>query len=416
MFLLSDEQTTPAEDVAPSKEFYRRQVLDKMRKEKSTISKSFQIPIFVDIEKANELLAQTDEFKKAQNIKINFDRPQKGIFVEALKANKTLFLSGDRKSITLLDKVDNSALNVENQEIDEKSISDIFRSKNHKIEVPLSDKIELDFVIIGSIAVGKDGRRIGNENGFNDLELGILTHIGAITDKTLIVTTVHDDQIVDDLRSDIFEKFDYPVDIIVTNTQVLRIEKRLQRPEGIYWELLNERRVNASPTLQHLKTEEVNAGKVITLKPVSDDEEKERRLRPKRRQGFGTRRRIYKKKFNKPRKSTFGSVKDNEEDVEEKEAPITKHSLRRDVWMHIKENTLAEKQIYRKIPIFTDYEKAIESLTTLDVFKNSGKFNFIWSWVRFTFLELNARFHPFLISISFFLQISFIFQKFQEKN
>lgn len=351
-----------------------------MRKEKSTISKSYQIPIFVDIDKANELLAQTDEFKNAQNIKLNFDRPQKGIFVEALKANKTLFLSGDRKSVAFLDKVDNNTLKTETQEIDEKSINDMFRSKNHKAEVPLSDKIELDLVIIGSIAVGKDGRRIGNENGFNDLELGILTHIGAITDKTLIVTTVHDDQIVDDIRSDIFEKFDYPVDVIVTPTQVIKIEKRLHRPEGIYWELLKERRVNASPTLQHLKTEETNAGKIITFKPVSEDEEKQRSLRSKRRPRFGTRPRMpnYRKRINKPRRntSTVGSVKSNdnegEEEGVEKITPVTKHSLRREVWMHMKENKLAEKQIYRKIPIFTDYQKTIESLKALDVYKHSG--------------------------------------------
>ncbi|KAL5282540.1 MTHFSD family protein [Megaselia abdita] len=348
-----------------------------MRKEKSTTSKSFQIPIFVDIEKANQLLAQTDEFKKATKIKINFDRPQNGIFVEALKADKTLFLSGDRKSVALLDKVDITSLKSENQEINEKSISEIFRSKNHKSEVPLIEKIELDLVIIGSIAVGKDGRRIGNENGFNDLELGILTHIGAITDKTLIVTTVHDDQIVNDLKSDIFEKFDYPVDVIVTPTQVLKIEKRLPRPEGIYWELLKERRVIASPTLQHLKTEEVNAGKAITLKHVSEDEENQKRLRIKRRQGFGTRPKMpnYRKRINKARHSTsvVGTVKDDgfEDEVEEKAITITKHSLRGDVWMYIKENKLAEKQVYKKIPIFTDYKKAIDSLTTLDVFKNS---------------------------------------------
>lgn len=377
--LFSDEPSAPTEQEAPSKEMYRRQVLNKMRKDKSTSSRSYQIPMFTDIEKANELLFQREEFKKAQNIKINFDRPQKGVLIEALKSDKTIYISGDRKSVALLDKVDGIALKADHPDLDEKSIGDIFRTKNFKTEVPLTEKIELDMILIGSMVVGKNGRRIGNENGFNDLELGILTHIGAVTDKTLIVTTVHDDQIVDDLPSDIFEKFDYPVDIIVTPTQVIKVERTLKRPEGIYWELLNERRVEVSPTLQHLKTEEINAGKTITLKPVTE-EENSRKIRSKRRPGFGTRRKMpnYRKRINKSRQnSSTGNNKntDKEEETEEKIVPITKNTLRRKVWLHFMENKLAEKKIYKKIPIFTDYQKAIDSLVALEVFKKSGKFS-----------------------------------------
>lgn len=47
--------------------------------------------------------------------------------------------------------------------------------------------------------------------------------------------------------------YDVPVDIILTPTQVIRIEKRLPRPPGIVWNLLSSRRVNLMPVLQALK-------------------------------------------------------------------------------------------------------------------------------------------------------------------
>ena len=50
-------------------------------------------------------------------------------------------------------------------------------------------------IVIGSVAVSKDGYRIGRGNGYVDLDFGILVHAGLITKDTIIVTTVHDLQV-----------------------------------------------------------------------------------------------------------------------------------------------------------------------------------------------------------------------------
>lgn len=50
-------------------------------------------------------------------------------------------------------------------------------------------------VIYGSVAVSKLGERIGRGNGYVDLDFATLKHCGSITDKTLIVTVVHDEQV-----------------------------------------------------------------------------------------------------------------------------------------------------------------------------------------------------------------------------
>lgn len=57
------------------------------------------------------------------------------------------------------------------------------------------NKIELDIVVFGSVAVSKTGHRIGRGNGYVDLDIGLLTHVGAITPKTIFVTVVHDEQV-----------------------------------------------------------------------------------------------------------------------------------------------------------------------------------------------------------------------------
>lgn len=55
--------------------------------------------------------------------------------------------------------------------------------------------VKLSLVVIGSCAVSRKGHRIGRGNGYVDLDLAILTHLGLLTPSTLIVTTVHDCQV-----------------------------------------------------------------------------------------------------------------------------------------------------------------------------------------------------------------------------
>lgn len=146
-------------------------------------------------------------------------------------------------------------------------------------------------VIIGSVVVSRDGYRIGRGNGFNDLDIGLLIELGSITPNTLIVTLVHDIQVVDNLPTNLFQKHDTPVDMIVTPTEVIRVAKRLPRPTGLHWELLSERRLKIVPVLEVLKEVQEKEGKIITLKEVDTDIEQGRNRRrfPQRRR-FGGRR------------------------------------------------------------------------------------------------------------------------------
>lgn len=108
-------------------------------------------------------------------------------------------------------------------------------------------------MVMGAVCVSKLGHRIGKGEGFADLEFAMMMRMGAINQETIVVTTVHDCQIVDDLPERIFHKHDVPVDVIVTPTQTIVVSERLKKPEGIFWDILTMRRVKSMQILGQLK-------------------------------------------------------------------------------------------------------------------------------------------------------------------
>jgi len=65
----------------------------------------------------------------------------------------------------------------------------------------------IDIVVVGSVAVTKSGHRLGKGLGYAELEWGILYELGVVDQSTLVITTVHDYQIVsvEELSQDLQE-------------------------------------------------------------------------------------------------------------------------------------------------------------------------------------------------------------------
>ena len=110
-------------------------------------------------------------------------------------------------------------------------------------------------LILGSVCVNKAGYRIGDGEGFADLEYAILSKMKAVNENTIIVTTVHDCQILD-LSNELFEPHDIPVDIIVTPTQTIVVNPRIKKPTEIIWSSISKRRLAAIPVLSEIKQAE----------------------------------------------------------------------------------------------------------------------------------------------------------------
>jgi 5-formyltetrahydrofolate cyclo-ligase family protein len=56
----------------------------------------------------------------------------------------------------------------------------------------------VDLVVCGSVAVNHQGARIGKGRGFSDLEVAFLVEAGVIRPDTILATTVHPLQVVDE--------------------------------------------------------------------------------------------------------------------------------------------------------------------------------------------------------------------------
>ena len=67
--------------------------------------------------------------------------------------------------------------------------------------------------MVGSVAVGRDGSRIGKGEGYSEIESGILREIGLVEKDVSICTTLHPVQILKEVPQD---PYDVGVDYIVT--------------------------------------------------------------------------------------------------------------------------------------------------------------------------------------------------------
>jgi 5-formyltetrahydrofolate cyclo-ligase len=120
--------------------------------------------------------------------------------------------------------------------------------------VTLDELTPVDLVVMGCVAVGEDGARLGKGGGFADLEFALATAAGLIGSHTVTVTTVHEIQLrpagVIPLTS-----HDIALDFIVTPERVIDCRSRhARRPTAVIrWDDLTEEKIAAIPLLGALR-------------------------------------------------------------------------------------------------------------------------------------------------------------------
>ena len=215
-----------------------------------------RIPNFKGADKAAKRLAnEVPEFATARIIKVNPDTPQKQVRYEVLKSGKTLLTPQPRLRTGFFSTINMEKLKETNSLI---RVEDCVTSKGvaqYGTPVTLYDKYTVDLVVVGSTAVCPNtGARVGKGEGFAELEWGILSLMGNLDPtKVLVVTTVHECQIVNDIPADSLTKHDVPVDIIVTPERVIRVPNRVAKPCGVHWDLLSQQKLNQIKVLRDLK-------------------------------------------------------------------------------------------------------------------------------------------------------------------
>ena len=105
----------------------------------------------------------------------------------------------------------------------------------------------IDLVVCGTVAVNRDGVRVGKGGGYSDLEFGLLVEAGLVDDGTTIATTVHPLQVLDEELPE--TEHDFRVDLVVTPEETIATPRR-KRPPGILWEHLSAEKIAAVPVLR----------------------------------------------------------------------------------------------------------------------------------------------------------------------
>lgn len=209
-----------------------------------------RIPNFTGAEAAAERLAELEEWRRAAVVKANPDSPQLPVRTRALKDGKVVFMAvpklAEPRPFVLLDPSRISG--------NLRTAASIKGAMKTGRPVLFGQMRRIDLVVCGTVAVNRSGARIGKGGGYSDLEFGLLTEAGLIDDETVITTTVHDLQVLDE---DLPEtEHDFRVDIIVTPTAVIRTRtSSRQRPTGILWSHLHSEKIAAVPVLAELQKE-----------------------------------------------------------------------------------------------------------------------------------------------------------------
>jgi 5-formyltetrahydrofolate cyclo-ligase len=200
------------------------------------------IPAFFGAEAAAERLATLPVWRGAQVVKAVPDRAQLPVRARALEAGKVLYMAVPRlaheKPFYLLDPANLTVAPLEAASAD--VAAHVAKS------VSVEEMSPVDIVVCGSVAVNRQGVRLGKGAGYSDIEVALLGEAGLIGPQTMIITTVHHLQLVDEPLPE--TDHDFSVDVIVTTEDVICCPPS-RRPPGILWDELSAETIAAIPVL-----------------------------------------------------------------------------------------------------------------------------------------------------------------------
>ena len=205
-----------------------------------------RIPNFVGAEAAARRLAESPAWQAARVVKCNPDAPQLPVRVLALQQGKRVFMAVPRlrEERCFLELDPRRLAGRERAAASIRGASQLGKPTLPK-EMP-----KIDLIVAGSVAVRRDGARVGKGGGFSDLELALLTELGLVGRWTTIVTTVHPLQIVSEALPMLAH--DIPLDLIVTPDETIRCPRRYRRPRGILGKALTHEKIGEVPLLARL--------------------------------------------------------------------------------------------------------------------------------------------------------------------
>jgi len=201
-----------------------------------------RIPNFVGAQAAADRLAQHPVWGDTRVITTVPDRPQLPVRVRALADSKLVYMAVPRLAEDLpFYELDPRTLPVGPEQAAAREWV-----ASYAPQVGVEQMRPVDLVVCGSVAVNREGVRIGKGAGYTDIEIGLLQEAKLLLAHAVIVTTVHPLQVVDEALPE--TGHDFRVDLIVTPEELIEC-RPTRRPPGILWDDLEPGTIAAIPWL-----------------------------------------------------------------------------------------------------------------------------------------------------------------------
>ncbi|MBM7662960.1 5-formyltetrahydrofolate cyclo-ligase [Bacillus mesophilus] len=208
-----------------------------------------RIPNFKGAEKAAHFVTTMPEYQQAKIIKVNPDSPQLPVRAQVLKDGKILLVPTPRlKAGFIMVKPEWVPTG------EERKAASLSHIKSYGKEISLKEMPKIDLFFAGSVALHRDGRRVGKGEGYSDREYAIIRELG--NPDIPIIATIHSAQLTDlDVPRD---PFDLTVDWIATESELIKTNSPYKKPNGIQWDLVTEEELTEMPVLREIREITIN--------------------------------------------------------------------------------------------------------------------------------------------------------------
>jgi 5-formyltetrahydrofolate cyclo-ligase len=204
-------------DAKTSKKLMRQEVWNRLEAEgfaKFPLPCFSRIPNFVGSEKAAERLRLSKEWKTAKVVFVNPDFAQQKVREHVLLDGKTLVMATPKLRQGYIIVEPEKVKDLEKHASTIKGAFQLGKTAEPP-EIPRPD-----LIVEGSVAVDKQGNRLGKGCGYGDREIKTLKKAFG---PTPVVTTVHDAQVVNNVPT---KEKDEKVSIILTPSRIIRTSKK----------------------------------------------------------------------------------------------------------------------------------------------------------------------------------------------
>jgi len=174
-----------------------------------------RIPNFAGVEATSKQILKLPEFKKANLIFSAPDFVLHSLREIVLQKGKDLLVATPHiKAFLILKDIPPPTISKA------VTIKEMYR---YGTEVKLNQIARtIEIFCQGSVAVDRKGNRLGKGKGYGDQEFNLLQSEGLINNQTMVLTIIHDIQVLDDF-SYLMESRDVKVQIILTPKEVIRL-------------------------------------------------------------------------------------------------------------------------------------------------------------------------------------------------